>query len=64
MEQGNTVLKEPKVLKVDGSKGTYKASDYCDLKELCCGKCAGKPLDVWVEQVKGRKVTGAVASEE
>jgi len=54
METLNVVQKEPKVLNADGSKGNFKASQYCALGDLCCGKCAGQPLDNWVDKVKVR----------
>ena len=54
MEEVNKVLPEPKVMNADGSKGNYKASQYCSLGDLCCGKCAGKKLDNWVNKVEDK----------
>lgn len=51
LEKINKVPDEPAVKKYDGKKGNYKQSDYCSLKELCCGKCKGQPLNKWVEKI-------------
>ena len=54
MEQENVVLPEPKVLSAQGERGNYKLSQYCSLKELCCGKCSGQKLDQWVDKIRSQ----------
>ena len=54
MEKENVVQPEPKLLDVTGKKLSYKASSYCSLGELCCGKCEGQDLDQWIDKIKSR----------
>lgn len=42
---------EPKVLKADGTRANYKASDYCQLGKLCCKYTEGTNIIDWKAQV-------------
>lgn len=48
------VPSEPRVKNFDGTVGNYKASQYCSLGDLCCGKCEGMQIDSWVDKVKAK----------
>lgn len=43
---------EPYVLKADGTKANYKASDYCSLGKLCCKYNEGRNIEEWTDLIK------------
>lgn len=43
---------EPRVLKADGTKANYKASDYCSLGKLCCKHTEGENIVEWTAKVR------------